>query len=68
MKELFTRRLTSEERNLIGCLIMLVGLMFIVLGLRSPVGALDCGLTYIGLFMLLPVVGMSGTSDDETED
>ena len=68
MKELFTRKLTKEEVNLIGCLVMLIGLLFIVLGLRSPIGMDSC-LTYIGLFMFPAAIGFSNPIDNcEPED
>lgn len=68
MKTLLTRKLTNEEKNLIGCLFMLVGLLFIVFGIRTPTGADTSLWTVVGLFMFPMAIGFLNPIDYEEED
>lgn len=68
MKALLTRKLTNEEKNLIGCLFMLVGLLFIVFGIRTPGGADTSLWTIIGLFQFPIAIGFLNLIDYEEED
>lgn len=68
MKALLTRKLTNEEKNLIGCLFMLVGLLFIVFGIRTSTGADTSLWTVIGLFMFPTAIGFLNPIDYEEED
>lgn len=68
MKTLLTRKITNEEKNLIGCLLMLVGLLFIVFGIRTPTGADTSLWTVVGLFMFPMAIGFLNPIDYEEED
>ena len=68
MKTLLTRKITNEEKNLIGCLFMLVGLLFVVFGIRTPTGADTSLWTVIGLFMFPMAIGFLNPIDYEEED
>ena len=68
MKELLTRKLTNEEKNLISCLFMLIGLLFVVFGLRTPMGADTSLWTIVGLFMFPMAIGFLSPVDNEAED
>lgn len=68
MKNLLTRKITNEEKNLLGCLFLLIGLLFVVLGLRNPTGVDDSLFTVIGLFMFPAAIGFFNPIDYESED
>lgn len=68
MKELLMRKITNEEKNLLGCLFMLIGLMFIVFGIRTPTGADTSLWTIIGLFQFPLAIGFLNPLDRESED
>lgn len=68
MKELLMRKITNEEKNLIGCLFMLIGLMFIVFGIRTPTGADTSLWTIVGLFQFPLAIGFLNPLDYESED
>ena len=68
MKALLTRKITNEEKNLLGCLFMLIGLLFVVFGLRDPAGADTSLWTVIGLFQFPMAIGFLNPIDRESED
>lgn len=68
MKTLLTRKITNEEKNLLGCLFMLIGLLFVVFGIRTPTGADTSLWTIVGLFMFPMAVGFLNPLDRESED
>lgn len=68
MKELLTRKITNEEKNLLGCLFLLIGLLFVVFGLREPTGADNSLWTIVGLFQFPLAIGFLNPLDYESED
>lgn len=68
MKKILMRKITNEEKNLLGCLFMLIGLMFIVFGIRTPTGADTSLWTIIGLFQFPLAIGFLNPLDRESED
>lgn len=68
MKELLTRKITNEEKNLLGCLSLLIGLLFIVFGLRTPTGADTSLWTIVGLIMFPMAIGFLNPIDYGSED
>lgn len=68
MKKLLMRKITNEEKNLLGCLFMLIGLMLIVFGIRTPTGADTSLWTIIGLFQFPLAIGFLNPLDRESED
>ena len=67
MKKTLTRKLTEKEKDLIGLLLVFLGCLFVVLGLRSPVGGGDSAWTYSGMFTVMAALGML-TGRDREED
>lgn len=68
MKKILMRKITNEEKNLLGCLFMLIGLMFVVFGIRTPTGADTSLWTIIGLFQFPLAIGFLNPLDRESED